>query len=140
MKTTRDAEFRKYVIARRAQLVRTATLLTAGDPHLAEDLVETTLSRLYVSWPQFRAMSNREGYTRRALVDALIDETRRPWRRERSHAELPEPPGAAYAAPSDRVEALNHALETLPPRMRAALVFRYFPRSQRGRDGRRARL
>ena len=38
MTTGRDDEFREYVLARRAGLVRTATLLTAGDAHLAEDL------------------------------------------------------------------------------------------------------
>ena len=64
MSTGRDDEFPEYVLARRAGLVRTATLLTAGDPHLAEDLVQTTLSRLYVAWPRFRQMRNPDGYAR----------------------------------------------------------------------------
>lgn len=126
MSPGRDDEFREYVLARRASLVRTATLLTAGDAHLAEDLVQATLSRLYVAWPRFRKMTNPEGYVRRALVNALVDETRRPWRRERSHAELPEPAVPAEPVSPGRVEALNEALAALPPRMRAALVLRYF--------------
>ena len=126
MSTGRDDEFREYVLARRAGLVRTATLLTAGDAHLAEDLVQATLSRLYVAWPRFRQMRNPEGYVRRALVNALVDESRRPWRRERSHAELPEPAADHEAVSPGRVEALNEALAALPTRMRAALVLRYF--------------
>ena len=36
--TRRDEEFRQYVLHRRAELLRTATLLAAGDRHLGEDL------------------------------------------------------------------------------------------------------
>ena len=37
----RDGEFRAFVSARRPALVRLATLLAAGDAHLAEDVVQT---------------------------------------------------------------------------------------------------
>ena len=42
MRSAKDEEFRVYVLARRSDLLRTATLLTAGDPHLAEDAVQAT--------------------------------------------------------------------------------------------------
>jgi RNA polymerase sigma-70 factor (sigma-E family) len=125
MKMARDEEFKEFVLTRRAGLVRTATLLTAGDDHLAEDLVQTTLSRLYVAWPRVRRLENRDAYARRALANALIDETRRPWRREQSLAELPDR-APRVAAASERVEELYRALRTLAPRMRTALVYRYF--------------
>jgi DNA-directed RNA polymerase specialized sigma24 family protein len=48
----RDAAFRAFVVTRRPALVRTATLLAAGDAHAAEDLVQTALTRLYVAWPR----------------------------------------------------------------------------------------
>ena len=126
MRSTRDEEFRVFVIDRRSDLLRTATLLTAGDAHLAEDVVQATLTRLYVSWPLFRRATNRDGYARRALVNALMDEHRRPWRRqERMSSAVPE--RVAEADPSTpRTEALNQALSDLPPRMRAAVVYRYF--------------
>lgn len=122
----RDEQFHSFVLARRAGLVRTATLLTAGDPHLAEDLVQSTLTKLYVGWPSFRRADNPEGYVRRALVNALTDERRRLWRkRERPVADLPDRPhpehGEAWGT-----ESLRKALRELPPRMRAAVVFRYF--------------
>ena len=125
MTTTRDEQFRRYVLARRADLLRTATLLTAGDRHLAEDLVQATLTRLYLAWPAFQRAANPGGYARRALVNALTDEHRRNWRRrERPMADLPERPMPEITGP--RSDELDEALAQLPPRMRAALVFRYF--------------
>jgi RNA polymerase sigma-70 factor (sigma-E family) len=125
--TERDEQFHDFVLARRAGLVRTATLLTAGDKHLAEDLVQQTLTKLYVGWPAFRRAGNPDGYVRRVLVNALTDERRRIWRRrERSMAELPEVPFQAGSVEVEGTERLRKALRELPPRMRAAVVFRYF--------------
>jgi DNA-directed RNA polymerase specialized sigma24 family protein len=45
----RDAEFREFVAARSRSLLRTAYLLT-GDYQLAEDLVQTALTKTYLSW------------------------------------------------------------------------------------------
>jgi RNA polymerase sigma-70 factor (sigma-E family) len=125
--TERDEQFHDFVLARRAGLVRTATLLTAGDEHLAEDLVQQTLTKLYVGWPAFRRADNPDGYVRRALVNALTDERRRIWRRrERSMAEPPDVPCQASSVEAHGAERLRTALKGLPPRMRAAVVFRYF--------------
>ncbi|GAA4962437.1 SigE family RNA polymerase sigma factor [Actinoplanes utahensis] len=126
MKNERDEQFHRFVASRRAALVRTATLLTAGDAHLAEDLVQSTLTKLYVAWPAFQRADNPEGYVRRTLVNALTDERRRWWRRsERSMAEVPDRAAAPHAE-GDLSDGLRVALRDLPPRMRAALVFRYF--------------
>jgi RNA polymerase sigma-70 factor (sigma-E family) len=123
----RDEEFHAYVIDRRGELVRTATLLAAGDRHQAEDLVQTTLTRLYLSWPLFSRTANRDGYARRALVNAYIDEQRRPWRRrERSSSHLPDAPSADPDTGTERTESMTVALRGLPPRMRGAIVCRYF--------------
>ncbi|GAA0512987.1 RNA polymerase sigma24 factor [Paractinoplanes deccanensis] len=113
------------MVGRRPRLLHTATLLTAGDTHLAEDLVQAALTKLYVAWPAFRRASNPDAYVRRVLVNALIDERRRVWRRrEKPMAELPD---VAGAADTDGVgDAVQQALRDLPPRMRAAVVFRYF--------------
>jgi RNA polymerase sigma-70 factor (sigma-E family) len=126
MTTAQDEEFRSFVLARRVDMVRTATLLTAGDKHLAEDLVQSTLTQLYLAWPAFQRAGNQRAYARRALVNALVDERRRPWRRrEQPTPELPEAVAPEISG-SDRTEQLNNALRGLPPRMRAAVVFRYF--------------
>ncbi|HEU4515024.1 MAG TPA: sigma factor, partial [Nocardioidaceae bacterium] len=48
-RSLRDAEFEEYMAARQPSLLRTAYLLT-GDRHTAEDLVQTSLAKLYLSW------------------------------------------------------------------------------------------
>jgi RNA polymerase sigma-70 factor (sigma-E family) len=125
-RTERDEQFHDFVVARRTQLVRTATLLTAGDAHLAEDLVQATLTKLYLNWPLLRRADNPDGYVRRVLVNALTDERRRPWRRrEQPMAHLPDQRGPDQPGGSAG-DGLRQALSELPPRMRAAVVFRYF--------------
>jgi RNA polymerase sigma-70 factor (sigma-E family) len=122
----REVDFRSFVTARRAALVRTATLLAAGDTHLAEDLVQTALTRLYVAWHRVDHDRGPEHYARRILVNTLVDEQRRPWRRrETSRAEVPD----LVAAEADRAEdrdAVRRALADLAPRMRAAVVLRHW--------------
>ncbi len=116
----RDEEFRAYVQNRRPALVRTATLLAAGDGHLAEDLVQIALTKLYVAWPRVRPMT-RDAYLHRTLVHAVIDESRRRKRRPESLTDaLPEHPAPADPELAD--SRIQVALAALPARMRAAVV------------------
>ena len=46
-------EFRTYVVARSAALLRTAYLLT-GNRADAEDLLQTALAKTYLSWDRIR--------------------------------------------------------------------------------------
>lgn len=50
----RDAEFGELLDSRAAVMRRTAYLLCGGDWHRAEDLVRTTLTKIYVAWPRIR--------------------------------------------------------------------------------------
>jgi len=122
VRPSHEAEFEAFVRARRGELVSTATALVAGDRHLAEDLVQNSLARLYTAWGRARA-GNPPAYARRILVNAAIDHHRRPWvRRERSTEQLPD----AAVRVSDSVdEDLLAALRVLPPRMRAAVVLQH---------------
>lgn len=122
-KAVRDDQFRAYVFARRGSLLRTATLLTSGNAHRAEDLVQTVLLRMYLSWTRIRA-ETRDAYARKALVNAHLDEERRPYRRkERPHADLPD---IRTESPPDVADTtVYRALAELPPRMRAAVVLRF---------------
>jgi RNA polymerase sigma-70 factor (sigma-E family) len=122
--STRDDQFRSYVSQRRGGLVRTATLLSSGNAHRAEDLVQTVLLRMYLSWTRIRP-DTRDAYARRVLVNAHLDERRRPYvRHEQARAELPDVAGEG-AEPTDSDAAVFHALGALPPRMRAAVVLRH---------------
>ena len=99
-RSSRDEEFSAFVMARRNGLVRSACLLTAGDTHLAEDLVQTALARLYVAWPKVRRAGTESAYVWRIVVNAHIDEVRRPSRRrERQVADLPEAAAPPEAFP-----------------------------------------
>jgi RNA polymerase sigma-70 factor (sigma-E family) len=125
-RSSRDEEFSAFVVGRRAGLLRTACLITAGDRHQAEDLVQTALARMYVAWPRVRRTSSPDAYVRRILVNAYIDEVRRPrWRREESVAELPELPDPSLPESVDG-DVIRAALAELPPRMRTAVVLRHW--------------
>ncbi|MCW2832717.1 MAG: SigE family polymerase sigma factor [Nocardioides sp.] len=63
----RDDEFAEYMHARQAGLLRTAYLLT-GDRHSAEDLVQTSLAKLYLSWDRVHDRGSLDGYVRRIMV------------------------------------------------------------------------
>lgn len=117
----RDREFTEFVTARRAALVRTATLLVSGDSAKAEDVVQTALTRLYLAWPRVRP-DTVEAYARRCVVNAATDEHRSLFhRREQVRAELPE-----VAVPPSHDEAVVLSLlATLPSGMRAAVVLRH---------------
>ena len=86
--TQRDAEFVEFVTAQRPALMRMARLLTAGDDALAEDLVQTTLTKLYVHWPRVRRAGNPVGYARTSLTHAFVDEQRRAHRRRETTTDL----------------------------------------------------
>ncbi|MEO3859129.1 SigE family RNA polymerase sigma factor [Acrocarpospora sp. B8E8] len=119
-----DAEFTDYV-SNKALWLRKVAYLLCGDWHHADDLVQTTITRLYVNWPRVRAAANMDGYVRTVLVNVYLAERRSPWGRW-----VPlfdggeETPGA-----EDDLDSgldLRTALAALPPRQRATLVLRYY--------------
>lgn len=124
--TGRDEEFSEYVAARRPQLRRTAYLL-CGDVHRAEDLVQTALTKLYVAWPRVQRSGNVDAFVRRIVMNAHLDDRRRPWRRERAGLEGVDlvDPAPAGSDPDDR-DALVLALAALPERQRRVVVLRHY--------------
>lgn len=127
MKPAEEQEFREYVAARMEPLRRTAYLL-CRDWHTADDLVSITIGKLYRHWRRVRAADNIDAYVRGVLTHAWLDERRRPWRRERPSAELPEPRqavGSGEVTLGDRA-ALLDLLAQLPPRRRAVVVLRFY--------------
>lgn len=125
MAGTRDEDFAAWVAARRGHLYRSAYLL-GGDHHRAEDVVQTALAKLYVAWPRVVRTSTPDAYARRVVVNAHLDETRRPWRRERVGLPTAQPEAAAPTGldPEAR-DLLMTALRDLGPRQRAVVVLRH---------------
>jgi len=118
--------FDEFVAARSSGLLRTAYLLT-HDHALAEDLLQTALTRAWFAWG--RIAGHPEPYVRKILVNTYASWWRRRWNGEVATGELPEPAGQDRGADAAGVEAgqdLWTALGRLPRRQRAVVVLRYF--------------
>ena len=123
--TTRDADFSAYMAARQPSLLRTAYLLT-GNRHTAEDLVQTTLAKLYLSWDKVNRAESLDGYTRRILVNENNSLWRRAWKRHEVAVEfLPEHPITDEYDDGGSRE-IWQAVLMLPPKQRAVIVLRYY--------------
>jgi RNA polymerase sigma-70 factor (sigma-E family) len=120
----RDDGFTEYVAQRHRHLLRTAYLL-CGDLHLAQDLVQNTLVKLYKAWPRVSRADNVDAYVRRILVNSHQDEVRRPWRRERAVADPALGPGRP-GPDVCQTDALLTALRALPEGQRLVVVLRHY--------------
>ncbi|MFC5285755.1 SigE family RNA polymerase sigma factor [Actinokineospora guangxiensis] len=121
----RETEFGEYLDSRASVMRRTAYLLCGGDWHRAEDLVQTTLAKIYVVWPRLRRDDAIDAYARKVMVRTAIDESRRAYRRRESVTDAPpevpvHPPGT-----EDAID-VREALKRLPPGQRAVVVLRYW--------------
>ncbi|MEU9245549.1 SigE family RNA polymerase sigma factor [Streptomyces shenzhenensis] len=126
MEQARAGEYDEFVAARWSGLFHLARLLTGGDRHRAEDLLQDSLVRLWFVWPKI-ADEAPEAYVRKVMARAAARSARRRWWGERPVEELPEVAVAgdmsAIVAERSRLEA---ALALLTPRQRAAVVLRYY--------------
>ncbi|MDQ7908267.1 SigE family RNA polymerase sigma factor [Phytohabitans sp. ZYX-F-186] len=124
-RAAQDEEFTEFVAATAHGLRRTAFLL-CGDWHLAQDLTQTALTRMYASWGRVRRSDNLNAYSRRVLMNALFDQRKRRSSGEVVVAELPE---SAVRPPQPAAEVhvtLMRALATLSLRDQAIVVLRYW--------------
>jgi RNA polymerase sigma-70 factor (sigma-E family) len=126
----RDREFAEFAQTRSTALRRTAFLL-CGDWQRAEDIVQTSLVKLYVSWHRVQRDGNVDGYVRTILTRTAIDEFRRAHRhREQLVDEPPEVPARQAVADNvdnvDNVVDMQRVLDQLPSGQRAVVVLRYW--------------
>jgi RNA polymerase sigma-70 factor (sigma-E family) len=122
MRTTRrDEEFVAFVRDAQPRLCRVAYLV-CGNWHVAEDTVQASLVKLYLNWDRVDREAGPWSYARRTVINAAIDESRRPWRRETATDVLPE---LATSSPSTLDDAVVDALSALPRAQRAVVVLRY---------------
>jgi RNA polymerase sigma-70 factor (sigma-E family) len=121
----RDVEFSAYMEARQQSLLRTAYLLT-GDRPTAEDLVQTSLAKLYLAWDKVDKRDSVDAYVRRILVNEHNSLWRRGWKkREHATEAIPESHHTDTYDEGQR-GALWAIVQTLPRKARAVVVLRYY--------------
>lgn len=108
-------DFKQYVAAQHAPLLRMAYLLT-GDRAVAEDLVGTALAHAWLKWRRLRDRGAVDAYVRRVLLTKVC--------RRRRPRKLGLTPEQAEADGPHGV--LWTALGGLPPRQRAVLVLHFY--------------
>jgi RNA polymerase sigma-70 factor (sigma-E family) len=122
----RDAEFTAYLSARQPSLLRTAYLLT-GDRHQAEDILQTSLAKLYLAWHKVNDRSSVDAYVRRIMVNENNSLWRRGWKkREYAAEQLPEGDPHHDQYDEGLSAALWDVVQSLPPKARAVVVLRYY--------------
>jgi RNA polymerase sigma-70 factor (ECF subfamily) len=102
--------------------------LIIRDRERARDVVQDTLVRAWRNLPTLRDPERFEGWVRRLLVRACVDELRRMRRHvvEIELTELHQPPVAdAATAVADR-DALRRAFRRLDPEQRSLVVLHYY--------------
>lgn len=123
--SSRDEEFTAFVARTGTALRRYAYVLT-GDHGLADDLLQASLIKVYLSWDKVADEAARSAYARRIMTRTQVSWWRRPARRESAAERLPEqalPGGTDQVEDRDQVWRL---LSTLPPRQRAVVVLRFY--------------
>jgi RNA polymerase sigma-70 factor (sigma-E family) len=123
MDADEERSFRDFVAARGPALMRLGYLLTGGDQHAAEDLVQSALSRAVPRWGR---IETPEAYVRQAMYRHQVSWWRRPTNRnEAAYADPPEVHAPDHSGASDLRVVLRQALATLTQRQRTVLVLRY---------------
>ncbi|MFC9926915.1 SigE family RNA polymerase sigma factor [Streptomyces sp. NPDC127190] len=118
------ADYLEFAAARSGPLFRTACLLT-GDWHLAEDLVQETLAKMYRSWRRINRVESPVAYANTVLVRTFISQRRLRSSGERPSDRLPD----TTAGPARDAElrlALLDGLARMTAKDRAVLVLRYW--------------
>jgi RNA polymerase sigma-70 factor (sigma-E family) len=115
-----DRAFCEFAEAAGDRLRRTAFLLS-HDWHLAQDLTQIALARLYVKW---RRVEDPHAYAKKIMLRAFLDHKRRRSAGEVTTAQVPETP--VDTDQGDLRLTLLPALGHLTPRERAIVVLRYW--------------
>ena len=119
-----DAEYLAYVHGRTTGLRRTAYLL-CGDEHHADDLVQETITKLYVRWSRISGVENIDAYVHTMLVRSCLSDRRRWWSKVQLWQTPPDVPVAGDDSVVEQRMVLRAALRRLPEGQRTTLVLRF---------------
>jgi len=119
-----EREFVDWATADVAALARRA-FLVCQDEGLAEDLLQETLTRVYVRWLRFGAPHSPRAYARATLAHVAVDWSRKRSTREVLVADPPEHAVQGSAGPGDDRDVLRLAMASLTTDQRAVLALRF---------------
>ncbi|MDH6577396.1 SigE family RNA polymerase sigma factor [Kitasatospora sp. MAP5-34] len=119
-----EADFTAFAEAGAIRLRQIAYLM-CRDWHLAQDLTQTTLTKMYVAWDR---IARKDGdpfvYARKVLLNSLVDHRRLRSTGEVATDRLPDRPSSTDTT-AVRLTLLE-ALALLPERDRAIVLMRYW--------------
>ena len=113
----------------RAQYPRLVGMLDlmCGDLALAEELAQETLARVWTNWRKVSTYESPSGWTTRVAVNLANSHFRRRRAERRAHSRVAGGVSTVAIDPDTaNTVALRAAVTELPPRMRTAVVLRYF--------------
>jgi RNA polymerase sigma-70 factor (sigma-E family) len=97
-----------------------------GDWHRAEDAAQDALVRIYRRWDKLNREHGLTTYAHKTVVSVVLDQGKRPWRREHSTAEPAEQPRPDSATTIDDRYFVMAALARLADGQRACVVLRHY--------------
>lgn len=116
--------FESFVAAHQVRLRRYALALTGNGPD-ADDLLQTTLVKLYLAWPRIEGGGQLVAYARTTMSHSYVSAWRRWGSRMLPTADLPERATPDSDVTGDR-DLIWRGLARLGRRQRAVIVLRYF--------------
>jgi RNA polymerase sigma-70 factor (sigma-E family) len=119
-----DREFVEYAESR-VQRLRQRAYLLCRDWHLAQDLTQVTLAKLYASWKRAAKADSIDAYATKVMLRVFLDHKRL---RSSQEVVIADPAAESIqrdSAPELRITLLE-ALGRLSPRDRAIVVLRYW--------------
>lgn len=119
-----ERQFREFVVERSVALMRLAYLLTGGDQHAAEDLLQSALTKTVTRWA---SVESPEAYVRQVMYRQQVNSWKLKWKRHETHVALP-PDGVRHddTPALDLRVTVRDALTRITPKQRAVLVLRFF--------------
>jgi len=117
-----DSEFEEFARAS-VERLRSSAFMMCRDWHLAQDLTQTALTKVYVAWRRAAQADNTFAYAQKILFRAYLDHRRRRSSTEAVDGQLPE---VARGGTLDLRLTMLDALSRLPRRDRAIVILRYF--------------
>ena len=103
--------------------LRATAFLMCRDWHLADDLTQNALTKLFLAWPKVSKVEDVDAYARKVLLRSYLDHHRR---RSASEIVTSEFETVAADESTELRMTLIDALRLLKPQDRAVIVLRYW--------------